>query len=98
MNNNFDDSLFEHYKDLSFEDAKPVAQIPALAKLQTQHIGKSQITLQVDNEILAIFKARAESIGSNYQTLINEALRQFSQGLTLSDMIRETIRQELHHH
>lgn len=97
MNNN-SDPLFDRYQNLSFEDAKPVAQIPALAKLQAQHGGKSKITVRVDNDILAIFKARAEMTGGNYQTLINDALRQFSQGLTLSDVIRETIRQELHNH
>lgn len=46
---------------------------------------------------LAVFKARAEMTGGNYQTLMNEALGQFAQGLTLSDVVRETIRQELHH-
>ena len=70
MNNN-SDPLFDHYQNLSFEDAKPVAQIPALAKLQAQQGGKSKITMRVDNDILAIFKARAEMTGSNYQTLIN---------------------------
>jgi hypothetical protein len=50
----------------------------------------------VDNDTLAIFKARAEMIGGNYQTLINEALRQFAQGQTLADIVRETIREELH--
>ncbi len=34
----------------------------------------------------------------NYQTLMNEALRQFAQGMTLSDVVRETICQELHSH
>jgi len=34
--------------------------------------------------------------GGSYQTLMNEALKQFAHGLTLSDMVRETIKQELH--
>jgi hypothetical protein len=29
--------------------------------------------------------------------LMNEALQQFVQGRTLADVVRETIRQELHH-
>ena len=33
--------------------------------------------------------------GGNYQTLMNEALRQVAQGNTLADMVRETIRAEL---
>jgi cobalamin-dependent methionine synthase I len=45
---------------------------------------------------LAIFKARAEMSGDNYQTVMNEALKQFAQGLTLVDVVREMIKQELH--
>lgn len=35
-------------------------------------------------------------MGSNYQTLMNDALRQFVEGQTLADVVRETIRSELH--
>ena len=52
--------------------------------------------MRVDNDTLAIFKARAEMSGGNYQTLMNEALRHFVQGLTLADVARETIRKKLH--
>jgi uncharacterized protein (DUF4415 family) len=96
MNNN-SDPLFTQYADMDFADAKPVAKVPALAKLQAAHGGKSRITMRVDNTTLAVFKARAEMAGGNYQTLINEALRQFAQGQTLVDVVRETIRQELKH-
>ena len=95
MSNN-SDPLFDRYAELDFSDAKPVSEIPALARLQAEQGGKSRITMRVDNDTLAIFKARAEISGGNYQTLINEALRQFAQGLTLADVVRETIRKELH--
>jgi uncharacterized protein (DUF4415 family) len=95
MNNN-SDSLHDHYADPDFSDAKPVSQIPALAKLQAEHGHKSRITIRVDSETLAFFKARAEISGGSYQTLMNEALKQFAHGLTLTDMVRETIKQELH--
>ena len=95
MSNN-SDPLFNQYADIGFSDAKPVAEIPALAKLQAEHGGKSRITMRVDNATLAVFKARAEMNNGNYQTLMNEALKQFAQGITLSDVVRETIRQELH--
>ena len=95
MSNN-SDPLFDRYADMDFSDAKPVSEIPALAQLQAEHGGKSRITMRVDNETLAIFKARAEMSGGNYQTLMNEALRQFAQGLTLANVVRETIKQELH--
>lgn len=90
------DPLYDRYAELDFADAKPVAAVPALAQLQAKRGGKSRITLRVDNTTLAIFKARAEMTGSAYQTLINEALKQAAQGLTLADVVRETIRQELH--
>ena len=95
MSNN-SDPLFNRYAEMDFSNAKPVSEIPALTKLQTEDGGKSRITMRVDNDTLAIFKARAEMSGGNYQTLMNEALRQFAQGLTLADVVRETIRKELH--
>ena len=89
--------LFDRYADLDFSDAQPVADIPALAQLQAEHGNKSRITMRVDSDTLAIFKSRAEMNGGSYQTLMNEALKQFAHGLTLADMVvRETIRQELH--
>lgn len=96
MSNN-SDSIFEKYDSMDFSDARPVSQVPALARLQEQQGGKSRITMRVDNATLAIFKAHAEMTGGNYQTLMNEALRQFAEGKTLADVVRETIRQELHH-
>jgi predicted DNA binding CopG/RHH family protein len=91
------DPVFNQYADMDFSDAMPVKAVPALAALQTAQGGKSRITMRVDNTTLAIFKARAEMMGGNYQTLMNEALQQFVQGRTLADVVRETIRQELHH-
>jgi uncharacterized protein (DUF4415 family) len=94
MNANSDPE-YDRYADLDFTDAKPVAEIPVLAKLQAEHGGKSRITIRVDNATLAVFKARAEMTGGNYQTLINEALRQVAQGQTLADVVRQAIREEL---
>jgi uncharacterized protein (DUF4415 family) len=96
MSNN-SDPLFDRYADLDFGDAKPVAEVPALARLQAEQGGKSRITMRVDTAVLAAFKARALRTGGNYQTLMNEALRQYVEGQTLADVVRETIRHELHH-
>jgi len=85
------DKMYNKYKDLDFADARPVAETPHLAKLQADAGGKSRITMRVDNDVLATFKARAEMIGGNYQTLMNDALRQFAQGLRLTDVVREAI-------
>jgi len=95
MSNN-SDPLFNRYANMDFSDAKPVSAVPALAKLQAEQGGKSRVTMRLDNEVLAIFKARAEMTGGNYQTLINQALRDAAQGLTLVEVVRQTIRQELH--
>ncbi len=95
MSNN-SDPLFDRYADMDFSEAKLVSEIAALAQLQAEYGGKSRITMRVDNDTLAFFKARAEMCGGSYQALMNEALRQFTQGLTLADVVKETIRQELH--
>lgn len=89
--------MFNQYANMDFTNAKPVVDVPALAQLQALQGGKSRITMRVDTATLAVFKAKAEMSGGNYQTLINDALRQFAQGLTLAEVVRETIRQELSH-
>ena len=94
MSNN-SDPLFESYADLDFTEAKSVAEVPALAQLQAERGGQSRITLRVDSAILTAFKTRAEMTGCNVQMLMNEALRQFVEGQTLAEVVRETIRREL---
>ncbi|MEW6532589.1 MAG: BrnA antitoxin family protein [Thermodesulfobacteriota bacterium] len=90
------DRVFKKFKDLDFTDAKSVAETPHLAKLQAQSGQKTRITMRIDNEVLAVFKARAAKVGGNYQTMMNDALRQFAHGLTLSDMVRKAVREGLH--
>ncbi|WP_439344691.1 BrnA antitoxin family protein [Vacuolonema iberomarrocanum] len=42
--------------------------------------GKTRITIRLDNEVLAWFREQVHTAGGgNYQTLINEALRQHIQ-------------------
>lgn len=89
------DKMYEKFKDYDFSDAKPVAETPHLAKLQEEVGGKSRVTMRIDNEVLAIFKARAEMVGGNYQTMMNEALKQFAQGLRLTDIVREAVHETL---
>ena len=94
MNSNSDPD-YDRYANLDFEDAMPASDIPALAQLQAEQGGKTRITIRVDNATLSIFKARAEMTDGNYQTLMNEALRQVALGYTLTEVVRETIRAEL---
>nr|VFK53012.1 MAG: Uncharacterized conserved protein, DUF4415 family [Candidatus Kentron sp. TUN]VFK55246.1 MAG: Uncharacterized conserved protein, DUF4415 family [Candidatus Kentron sp. TUN]VFK55420.1 MAG: Uncharacterized conserved protein, DUF4415 family [Candidatus Kentron sp. TUN] len=77
------DEYYDKYKDYDFADAKPVTETPVLERLQAGE--KSCIALQVDNDILAFFYARAEHQHDNYQTLINEVLRQFMRDARFSD-------------
>lgn len=60
--------------------------------------GKTRITIRLDDDILAWFKARVhEAGGGNYQTLINQALRSIveSPGESFEDVVRRIIREEL---
>lgn len=39
--------------------------------------GKTRITIYLDDAILEAFRARGEAAGTGYQTLINEALKEY---------------------
>ena len=60
--------------------------------------GKTRITIYLDTDILEEFRARADAAGYGYQTMINEALRQYlgHSRKTLDEaMVRQVIREEL---
>ncbi|MEN9222335.1 MAG: BrnA antitoxin family protein [Thermostichus sp. HHBFW_bins_43] len=60
--------------------------------------GKTRITIRLDNEILNWFREQVhEAGGGNYQTLINEALRQYIQQNRepLEATLRRVLREEL---
>jgi predicted DNA binding CopG/RHH family protein len=92
---NSSDKLYEKFKEYDFADAKPVAATPHLAKLQASAGKKARITMRVDSNVLAAFKARAEMTGGSYQTLMNEALKQYAYGLDLSDVVRDAVHETL---
>jgi len=89
------DPLYKKYADFDFSDAKPVAEVPALARLQAEYGGKTRITMRVDNATLAAFKERADKSGASYQAMMNEALAQFVKGWSLADVVRDVIREEI---
>jgi len=68
-------------KEYDFSKAKRAYQVPHLVQLQTEHQNQSKVIMQVDDDILTIFKNYAQTHGENYQVLMNQALRQFAQGL-----------------
>lgn len=64
------------------------------------NVGKTRITIYLDNKTLQRFKAESESTGKGYQTLINEALAQSAVGerpVTAAE-VRNIVREELAHH
>jgi len=84
-------------KEYDFSGARPAKDVPALARLQAENLGKERITIRLDADILAWFRARVAG-GGNYQTLINEALRGHiaEREGTLERTLRRIIREELH--
>ena len=62
--------------------------------------GKTRITIMIDDDVIEAFRAKAESAGTGYQTLINTALRNAIAGtkgkpLTVATL-RRVLREELH--
>ncbi|MGA2642457.1 MAG: BrnA antitoxin family protein [Spirochaetia bacterium] len=56
-------------KEYDFSKAKRGAVIPQK--------GKTRISIYIDNKILEEFRARADAAGQGYQTMINNALREY---------------------
>ena len=60
--------------------------------------GKTRITIRIDDDILTWFRERVHAVGGgNYQTLMNNALREYisSQKESLEETLRRVIREEL---
>ncbi|MBI4643957.1 MAG: BrnA antitoxin family protein [Deltaproteobacteria bacterium] len=60
--------------------------------------GKTRITIRLDNEVLEWFRHKVhEAGGGNYQTLINQALREYIQSREgiLAETLRRVIKEEL---
>lgn len=87
-------------KEYDFTNAKRAKDVPHLAKLQAEAArSKTRITMLIDADVLAAFRARAEREGKGYQTLINAALRAAiapeSAPVTV-ETLRQVLREELH--
>ncbi len=60
--------------------------------------GKSRITTYIDDDILEEFRQRADNAGKGYQTMINDALKEYlwKSDQTLDEnTLRRVIREEL---
>lgn len=69
--------------EYDFSQAKRGAIIP-----QT---GKTRITIYIDDDVLETFREQSDSVGKGYQTMMNEALRQYL-GKVKQPLDEETLR------
>jgi uncharacterized protein (DUF4415 family) len=79
-------------KEYNFSKGKRGAVVPAPK-------GKTRITNRIDDDILDWFRGEVEAAGGgNYQTLINQALREYlnQQQQPLEELLRRVVREELH--
>ena len=78
-------------KEYDFDDAEQDAIVKPAR-------GKTRITIRIDTDILNWFRNKIHKAGGgNYQTLINDALREYIQqtNSTLERKLRKVIREEL---
>ena len=60
--------------------------------------GKTRITIRLDEDVIAWFRNQVDrAAGGNYQSLINDALRQFIAGTQepLEETLRRVVREEI---
>ena len=60
--------------------------------------GKTRITIRIDDDVLEWFRAQAHAAGGgNYQTMMNEALREFirTEYEPVEETVRRVVREEL---
>lgn len=81
----------EMKKEYNFSDGKRGAIDP-------MPLGKTRITIRLDNEVIEWFRQQVHLAGGgNYQTLINNALREHikAQDEPLAEILRQVVREEL---
>lgn len=79
-------------RNYDFSKARRGAVIPSSGN-------KVRITIRLDRDIVEWFKSRVEeSGGGNYQTLLNNALREYitQQDEPIEKVLRRVVREELH--
>jgi len=77
-------------KEYNFKNAKRGQVVPQK--------GKTRITIYLDADVIEEFRARADKSGYGYQTMINEALRQYlkkEEKPLDKEVVRQVIREEL---
>lgn len=77
-------------KEYDFSKGKRGVVIP--------QVGKTRITIYLDDAIVKRFKAQSENTGKGYQTLINDALKFYLGGTEkhlTAEIVRKIVREEL---
>lgn len=65
--------------------AKRAKDVPTLSKLQARaQSKKTRVTMWIDDDVVAAFRARAAKAGAGYQTEMNRALRDAATGTALT--------------
>jgi uncharacterized protein (DUF4415 family) len=72
--------------EYDFSQAKQGAVIP--------QSGKTRITIYIDDDVLEEFRERGDAAGKGYQTMMNEALREYL-GKVKRPLDEETLRRVL---
>ena len=78
-------------KEYNFKKGKRGAIVPVPK-------GKTRITIRIDDDIIDWFRSQVDSAGGgNYQTLINNALREYTtnQQEPIEVILRRVVREEL---
>ena len=84
-------------KEYDFSKGKRGAVVPSS--------GKTRITIMLDDDVIEFFRARAESLGTGYQTMINTVLRAAVADASAKEVedrpitvatLRKVLREELH--
>ena len=75
--------------EYDFSNAKRGAMVP--------QPGKTRITIYLDDSVIEEFRTRAEFAGKGYQTMINDALKEYlaKDTDTLEELLRKVIREEM---
>jgi metal-responsive CopG/Arc/MetJ family transcriptional regulator len=60
--------------------------------------GKTRITIYIDDTVLEEFRSRAEEAGTGYQTMMNDALKEYlsqsSEKVVTESMLRRILQEE----
>lgn len=76
-------------KQYDFSKARRGAVVPLTP-------GKTRITIRLDNDVIEHFQDIVDRAGGgNYQTLINDALREYIRGARLEKVVRRAVREEV---